>query len=69
MEALIISTIALVVAIAALFIALRCREELRELKKSNENFFTSVDGVIYTKPQYKGLVSRGYISAGEAKKD
>lgn len=69
MEALIITSIALVVAIVALFIALRCREELRELKKSNENFFTSVDGVIYTKPQYKGLVSRGYILAVEEKKD
>lgn len=69
MEALIISTIALVVACVALFVALKNREELREIKQGQENFFTDVDGVIYTKPQYKGLVSRGFLTAWGVSKD
>ena len=69
METIIISVIALVVACVALLVALKNREELREIKRDQENFFTDVDGVIYTKPQYKGLVSRGFLTAMGVNKD
>lgn len=60
---IITSTIALVVACVALIVNIRNREEIREMKRDQENFFQVVDGVIYTKPKYKGLVSRGFVTA------
>lgn len=67
MEAIIISTIALVLAIIGLFMAMKSREEVRELRKSGENYFQEKDGIIYTKPHYKGLVSTGFITAQDAR--
>ena len=67
MEVIIISTIALVIAFAALFLAIKAREETRAGRTIPKQYFYEKDGIVCLKPEYKGLLSHGFITAEKAR--